>query len=335
MLDLVRVTRQVKTQARKESKSSGVSVQMDEVIQFRQLKSKRAVGTDSDEYGMDLTRATGLDGPETDFVSKLSRISPLTGEFLSRANLLEKDTRMPFMSKPMSMCTNTIFFWVSIFGSDKADILIVNQTADTLQNLTVEFSTLGDLKLVERPAPHTLAPHSFHSIKANIKVSSTETGVIFGHVVYEGTSALDMKYVVLNELQVDILDYIKPATCTETQFRSMWTEFEWENKINISMRMRYDLQELTCSNLRACLDHLMKSTHTSCLTPENALLGDCGFLAANLYARSLFGEDALANISLEQLENDCISGHVRIRSKTQGIALSLGDKVSLCQKNFQ
>lgn len=93
----------------------------------------------------------------------------------------------------------------------------MNQTQSTLQNLTIEFSTLGDLKLVERPSPQTMAPNGFHSIKANIKVSSTETGVIFGNVVYEGTSALDMKYISLNEIHVDIMDYIKPETCTETQ----------------------------------------------------------------------------------------------------------------------
>lgn len=38
------------------------------------------------------------------------------------------------------------------------------------------------------------------------------------------------------------------------------------------------------------------------------------------------GEDALANLSIECLEDGTLQGHVRIRSKTQGIALSLGDK---------
>ena len=28
--------------------------------------------------------------------------------------------------------------------------------------------------------------------------------------------------------------------------------------------------------------------------------GECGFMAANLYAKSIFGEDALANVSLEK-----------------------------------
>lgn len=78
----------------------------------------------------------------------------------------------------------------------------------------------------------------------------------------------------------------------------------------------------------------MKASHMGCLTPESALTGDCGFLAANLCAKSLFEEDALANVSLEQVTESKISGHVRIRSKTQGIALSLGDKISLCQKRI-
>ncbi len=71
----------------------------------------------------------------------------------------------------------------------------------------------------------------------------------------------------------------------------------------------------------------------SCLTPEASLAGECGFLSANMYARSLFGEDALANLSIELLmDGKTIQGHVRIRSKTQGIALSLGDKITLAQK---
>jgi coatomer subunit beta len=42
------------------------------------------------------------------------------------------------------------------------------------------------------------------------------------------------------------------------------------------------------------------------------------------------GEDALANLSIEKVEGTRqIQGHVRIRSKTQGIALSLGDKITV------
>lgn len=80
------------------------------------------------------------------------------------------------------------------------DVLIVNQTTETLQNLTIEFATLGDLKILERPTPHTLGPHGFHNIKATIKVSSTETGVIFGSIVYDKQGASDASVnIVLND----------------------------------------------------------------------------------------------------------------------------------------
>ncbi|KAL4250181.1 Coatomer beta subunit (COPB1) [Pleurotus pulmonarius] len=119
------------------------------------------------------------------------------------------------------------------------------------------------------------------------------------------------------------MDYIKPAYCTEAQFRSMWTEFEWENRVNVNS---------TLSNPRDYLKYVMSVTNMSCLTPEGALSGDCDFLSANMYARSLFGEDALANLSIERTESGVITGHVRIRSKTQGIALSLGDRITTSQK---
>ncbi|MEQ2198577.1 hypothetical protein XENOCAPTIV_014907, partial [Xenoophorus captivus] len=54
---------------------------------------------------------------------------------------------------------------------------------------------------------------------------------------------------------------------------------------------------------------------------NKALSGFCGFMAANLYARSIFGEDALANVSIEKpihLGPDApVTGHIRIRAKSQ------------------
>ena len=68
--------------------------------------------------------------------------------------------------------------------------------------------------------------------RANIKVSSTETGAIFGSIVYEDTLSSGRNVVVLNDIHIDIMDYISPAMCADVQFRSMWAEFEWENKVS-------------------------------------------------------------------------------------------------------
>ena len=40
----------------------------------------------------------------------------------------------------------------------------------------------GDLRLVEKPTPTVLGPHGFENIKATIKISSTENGIIFGNI---------------------------------------------------------------------------------------------------------------------------------------------------------
>ena len=101
-----------------------------------------------------------------------------------------------------------------------------------MQNLTVEFATLGDLKLVERPAPHTLGPHGFHHIAATIKVSSTETGqsldrsydydsllgVVFGNIVYDKQGAADASVnIVMNDIHCDILSFVEPNYVPESQ----------------------------------------------------------------------------------------------------------------------
>lgn len=112
------------------------------------------------------------------------------------------------------------------------DVLIVNQTNDTLQSCTLELATLGDLKLVEKPQPVVLAPNDFCNIKANVKVASTENGIIFGNIVYDVTGAASDRYViVLNDIHIDIMDYIVPGSCNDLEFRQMWAEFEWENKV--------------------------------------------------------------------------------------------------------
>ena len=155
-------------------------------------------------------------------------------------------------------------------------------------------------------------------------MSSTETGHIFGTIVYENGATGVKGYINLNDMHMDIMDYIHPAVCTDELFRSMWAEFEWENKVAISTSI---------TSLVEFLDHIVEKTHMTCLTPHDRT-GSSNFLAANLYARSVFAEDALVNVSVEKKsdKDGKLSGYIRIRSKTQGIALSLGDRITMVQR---
>ena len=51
----------------------------------------------------------------------------------------------------------------------------------------------------------------------------------------------------------------------------------------------------------------------------------------------MFKEDALVNLSVEKKNDDGgkLSGYIRIRSKTQGIALSLGDRITTVQRKIE
>ncbi|XP_037809589.1 coatomer subunit beta [Lucilia sericata] len=292
----------------KEKQRAAAKVQPDDPVLFSQLSNGRENQLGENVFESSLNQA--LAG------TKSTNLSDIT----SPNNKLNKVTQLTGFSDPVYAEA-----YVNVNQYDIVlDVLIVNQTNDTLQNCTLELATLGDLKLVERPHPVVLAPHDFCNIKANVKVSSTENGIIFGNIVYD--TSINTNVVVLNTIHIDIMDYIIPASCTDTEFRQMWQDFEWENKVTVNT---------TFTDLHEYLKHLLKSTNMKCLTPEKALSGQCGFMAANMYAKSIFGENALANLSIEKPVDDPdskVTGHIRIRAKSQGMALSLGDKISSSQK---
>ncbi|KAJ8758820.1 hypothetical protein K2173_000541 [Erythroxylum novogranatense] len=296
--------KQLRETEEQKAKAQVSHAQPDDLIDFYHLKSRKGMSQLEleDEVQDDLKRATGEFIKDGDDANKLNRILQLTG----------------FSDPVYAEAYVTVHHYDIVL-----DVTVINRTKETLQNLCLELATMGDLKLVERPQNYTLAPESSKQIKANIKVSSTETGVIFGNIVYETSNVLERTVIVLNDIHIDIMDYISPAVCTDAAFRTMWAEFEWENKVAVNTMIQDE---------KDFLDHIINSTNMKCLTAPSALGGECGFLAANLYAKSVFGEDALVNVSIEKQADGKLSGYIRIRSKTQGIALSLGDKITLKQK---
>ncbi|KAI3956159.1 hypothetical protein MKW92_021568 [Papaver armeniacum] len=278
--------------------------QPDDLIDFYHLKSRKGMSQLEleDEAQDDLKRATGEFTNDGDETNKLNRILQLTG----------------FSDPVYAEAYVTVHHYDIVL-----DVSVINRTKETLQNLCLEFATMGDLKLVECSQNYTLAPESTKKIRANIKVSSTEIGVIFGNIVYETSNVMERTLIVLNDIHIDIMDYISPATCADIAFKNMWANFEWEYKVNVNTVIQ-DEKEF--------LNHIMKTTNMKCLTAPSALDGDCGFLAANLYAKSVFGEDALVNVSIGKQIDGKLSGSILIRSNTRGIALSLGDKLTLKQK---
>jgi len=319
------------------------SVPPDECMMFRQLRESKGMDTGND----------GLDDDDFGNASGVGVMGKAASEGALFAERLAKVTQMTGLADPVYV---EAFLQVHSFDLG-LELLMVNRTTETLQNVVVELSTQGDLKLVDRPAAITLAPGQQTMVHASIKVGSTETGVIFGYVTYDKNGAADKESIALGELRVDVLDYIERASIGDFSFRAMWSEFEWENKININTSM---------TEVGTYLEHIMRNTNMTIvggarkkidpkdkkkdkkekLSKEEAqemiresvgiqkLLDSSSFVAVNLYSKSIFGEDALANVSIEKLPDGKLTGSVRVRSRKQGIALSLGDRIAAVQRGI-
>ncbi|KAK2727744.1 hypothetical protein QYM36_008284 [Artemia franciscana] len=73
-----------------------------------------------------------------------------------------------------------------------------------------------------------------------------------------GGSQSDRNIIIINDIHVDIKDYIVPAACNLEDFRQMRADFEWENKFTVNT---------TLTDLHKYIENLLGSTNMKCLTP--------------------------------------------------------------------
>lgn len=282
-----------------EDKTKTIAYQPDSLINFSQLRGRKALFEGIEFEDEDLLLETGEEKDTFDF----SRVVQLTGSDPIYAEVTIQVHQFDIV----------------------LDFFLANQTGRTFQNLSLELATSGDLKLTERPQQRTLGPFGTLNIKTSIKIASTEeAGVIFGSIIYDSSGAgNDMGIISLNEILMDIMDYIHPGSCTEMEFRSMWREFEWENKITVDTNI---------TEIGTFIDHITKISKMKLVTPYDPEEDKCDFFTANLYAKSTFGACALANMSIEKTEENKLEGIIRLRSDSKGICMSMGERIGQGQK---
>lgn len=78
------------------------------------------------------------------------------------------------------------------------------------------------------------------------------------------------------------------------------------------------------------MEYFAKTLNVKLMTPITEQDQQSGFLVSNLYTKSKFEEDCLINISIEKsISGDGshrITGLIRVRAKTEGMALCVGEK---------
>eukprot|EP00915_Cephaloidophora_sp_WS-2016_P005442 GHVH01007228.1.p1 GENE.GHVH01007228.1~~GHVH01007228.1.p1 ORF type:complete len:956 (+),score=171.80 GHVH01007228.1:78-2945(+) len=218
------------------------------------------------------------------------------------------------------------FFTVDAFDVT-AEFLIINRTNMTVENLCLEISSGCDsMNFVSAPPMVTLAPMGTECITVSMKAKNTDTGLIFGYATYStGTGAnMSRKSLPLHDVHVDLLSGNNEVSCVdEATFRELWTLFEWENKIQVKS-MTQDIHSFIDDVVDATKMTILGERMLNIVT-ENHL----PFISQNLYCKTSFEEEALANVSLfKSSDGKMLEGHVRIRARKQGIALTIGDRVS-------
>ncbi|KIM72128.1 hypothetical protein PILCRDRAFT_16427 [Piloderma croceum F 1598] len=210
-------------------KAQAVIVQVDDLLTFREFSQKSA--DDAIDFDENVGKVTGNTEIREDFISYLSCILWLASfSDLIYAAYVKIHGFNIMLGEPSEGDTR--------YDLTFADVLLVNQTPNMLQNLYLDFPTLGNLKLVERPRVYTIAPHGFQSIKVTINVRSFPNR-LFQTLISPGRSLRQKQVSSLavfygKNLPYIDMDYIKSPYYNEAHFRSKWTDFEWENRVNVT-----------------------------------------------------------------------------------------------------
>ena len=68
---------------------------------------------------------------------------------------------------------------------------------------------------------------------------------------------MDPHILNINEIQIDFINDLMQAECTELEFKKKWAEYEWENKVQVNT---------TLTDLKEFVDHFAKSLNVSLMT---------------------------------------------------------------------
>ena len=192
----------------------------------------------------------------------------------------------------------------------------MNQTSVPLPNIKLELNCVGKLELIDRAAPIKLQPDQSENLHLTVKVTSAEAGKVFGSISYEVESqtGVEQRFLPLAVITVSSADYMEPAKISLTDFRKKWEEFEWEKKTTIH------------NNYGSFTDFINKICDVTKLLAISEIDPDLPFLTTNLYTKSFFGEEVLANVNVE-MQNGIISGFFRLRTNTLSMAKSFSQLI--------
>lgn len=189
--------------------------QCDEMIIFRQLKGRAGVTE------FDISEEVGSNEGLDNFMSEIKK---------------DIDTRVQQLTGYSDPIYAEAFVEVHHYDI-LLKIILANRTNRTLPGVQLELLTQGSLKIVDKPMPITLRAWSSQTLKASLKVSSTDNGAIYGYLTYDSASGNIPHIININEIQIDFINELQPADLSEMDFKKKWIDYEWENKVQVSTKI--------------------------------------------------------------------------------------------------
>ncbi|GIX62743.1 coatomer subunit beta-1 [Babesia caballi] len=220
---------------------------------------------------------------------------------------------------------------LTLYLHNVTDLVMQDVRVDIYANDRVEM--LGHVPLT------TIRAHSTVVQQVACRLTQNHGGVIHGYVQFNRENSVTYGSVPFNPMPLSVYDYITPCFISPTLFRSLWAESEWEHKVNLQPSRVEPL---------AILRNILKATHMTVVSPASPtslrcasgpvghaeflteyldymvtqpevapLTGKPSFFALNLFCRTLFDQEVVANMSVVRQPDSLYSGLFKIRSSTE------------------
>nr|PVC51900.1 coatamer subunit beta [Theileria orientalis] len=232
-------------------------------------------------------------------------------------------------------------------------LFLENKTKDVLQNISLDLSTGSELELITPKKMITLLPNTVKKMVMKFRIVGTGDTTLFGYVYFSFSNTIVLQCLSFNPINVSLYEFIKPSVIPAAVFRKNWDQFEWEHKINLTgvkvtptelleviarftnmavvdssnssgmlggMEEFEDLEWRAVAGGAAGLEGGVHRQGGGYDLPRESnvnVLVNNSFFSINLFLKTLFDEEAIANLSLVKKENDTYSGCFRIRSRKQ------------------
>ena len=76
-------------------------------------------------------------------------------------------------------------------------------------------------------------------------------------MTFDSASGNIPNVVNINEIQIDFINALMPAECTDLEFKKKWAEYDWENKVQVSTPI---------SDLKEYVEHFAESMNIKLMT---------------------------------------------------------------------